>query len=154
MRTCKKCGSDKPIDAFALTPSGNPRGTCRKCHNAQSKARYDGSPEVREAKARLQSDPEGARAKWANTTRGRASLRASDARRRAAKLRATPAWANKEAIDYVYYAAQVLREHFPNLPGPHVDHSIALQSRTASGLHVHENLVLMNPRDNMSKGNR
>jgi hypothetical protein len=35
---------------------------------------------------------------------------AAVAKRRAAKLQATPPWADKDAIDYVYYAAQVIHD--------------------------------------------
>ena len=30
-KTCTKCGQLKPLDNFSLTPSGNPRGSCKAC---------------------------------------------------------------------------------------------------------------------------
>tara|TARA_R110002012_G_C11528446_1_gene600241 strand:+ start:546 stop:980 length:435 start_codon:yes stop_codon:yes gene_type:complete len=144
MKTCSKCGVEKPLEAFYRDKEKRDgvKNQCKLCEKSQKKEYYQDNKGSRSA-----YDKE-----WKKENKGK--VNATTAKRKAAKLRATPAWANKEAIDYVYYAAQVLKEQFPDLPGPHIDHSIALQSKTACGLHVHENLVLMNPRDNMSKGNR
>lgn len=71
--------------------------------------------------------------------------------RQAAKLKATPAWANKEAIDFVYYAAKTIEKVYGTKW--HVDHIIPLRGKTVCGLHVENNLQLLTPKQNLSKSN-
>lgn len=71
---------------------------------------------------------------------------ARGAARRAAKLRATPPWYEVEAIKDVYKEARYF--------GMHVDHIVPLIHPLVCGLHVWENLQLLNPTDNYSKGNK
>lgn len=68
------------------------------------------------------------------------------ARRRAAKLNATPAWADLEAIKDVYLEAD-----YQQLD---VDHIIPLQSKLVCGLHVWGNLQLLTKNENSKKGNK
>lgn len=75
-----------------------------------------------------------------------AHCRARNANRHAAKLRATPKWANLDAIAEIYAtAAQV---------GCHVDHVVPLRSQLVCGLHCEANLQALPRADNLSKGNR
>ena len=98
-------------------------------------------------------------AKWVdeNRDRERARWRASyyanpvkarnnEAKRRAAKLRAVPAWADMEDIKNVYAEARHA--------GMTVDHIVPLRSKFVCGLHVWENLQLLPNSQNFSKGNR
>lgn len=71
---------------------------------------------------------------------------AKAARRRAAKLKATPPWADLEEIKNVYLEAQYF--------GMHVDHIIPLQGKEVCGLHIWENLQLLTPEKNIKKGNK
>ena len=73
------------------------------------------------------------------------------ARRRAALLKATPVWADKEKIQKVYDLAARFRSLGCDF---HVDHVIPLQSRTVCGLHVHNNLEIIEARANRSKSNQ
>jgi len=67
------------------------------------------------------------------------------AKRRAAKLKATPKFANLNKIKEVY----------KNCPkGYHVDHIIPLQGKNVCGLHVEWNLQYLTPSDNHSKSNK
>lgn len=74
------------------------------------------------------------------------------ASRKARKLRATPSWANKEAI-YAFYkeAARLTKltgiEH-------HVDHIYPLKSKWMCGLHVETNLQILTKTENLRKSNR
>ena len=70
---------------------------------------------------------------------------ARDAKRRAAKLQATPKWADLEAIKEVYKSCP---------PGYHVDHVIPLQGELVCGLHVHKNLKPIPAKENNSKSNK
>jgi hypothetical protein len=67
------------------------------------------------------------------------------ARRNAMKIRATPAWADLEAIADFYAACP---------PGFHVDHQVPLNSPRVCGLHVRCNLQYLPAQDNLRKGNR
>ena len=67
------------------------------------------------------------------------------AKRKAAQIKRTPAWADLGAI----------KDFYTNCPkGYHVDHVVPLQGKNVSGFHVLENLQYLTARDNMSKGNR
>ena len=81
---------------------------------------------------------------WAKNNPDKANART--ARRAAAKLRATPAWANQVAIVEFYAAA--------SLTGLEVDHVVPLKSPHVCGLHTEYNLQLLTPKANKEKGNR
>ena len=71
--------------------------------------------------------------------------RARAAKRKAAKLNRTPAWADLTAI----------KEFYSNCPeGYHVDHIIPLQGKNISGLHILENLQYLPAKENQKKGNK
>ena len=84
-----------------------------------------------------------ARRKWQKATPEKCL--AKSARRRAAKLNATPAWANLKKIEELYLNCP---------PGHQVDHYFPLQSPIMCGLHVENNLQYLPAKDNISKGNR
>lgn len=71
---------------------------------------------------------------------------ARNARRKAAKLRATPPWADLTGIKKTYEVASFL--------GLDVDHIVPLRSKRVCGLHVPANLRILDPKVNRSKGNR
>lgn len=68
------------------------------------------------------------------------------AKRRASLLKATPVWADLEAIKCVYQEAQYF--------GYQVDHIVPLQGKNVCGLHVVENLQILPPSENSRKGNK
>lgn len=70
----------------------------------------------------------------------------------AAKLNATPAWANKFFIAEAYHLAK-LREKVCGGKW-HVDHIVPLKSPLVCGLHVEQNLQVIHGAANSAKGNR
>jgi hypothetical protein len=70
---------------------------------------------------------------------------AYSAKRRAAKLNATPSWADMEGIKDFY---------FKRPEGYHVDHIVPLQHDKVCGLHVLNNLQYLTAEENLKKGNR
>lgn len=83
-------------------------------------------------------------AKWAAANK---HLRlAATNRRRAAKLNATPSWADQQLIELIYAEGRHR--------GLEVDHIIPLQGDSVCGLHVHYNMQLLTGRQNRAKGNR
>ena len=79
-------------------------------------------------------------------------VNAKDARRKAAKLRAMPAWANQFFIEETYDLAQRRSKLFGFKW--HVDHVVPLQSSVVCGLHVPANLAVIPWLQNHAKGNR
>jgi hypothetical protein len=67
-------------------------------------------------------------------------------KRRAMKLQAIPKWFDKEKVDLVYAKAKEWNME--------VDHVIPLQGKNVCGLHVWENLQLLDKSLNSSKGNK
>lgn len=67
------------------------------------------------------------------------------AKRKAAQLNATPAWADLNAIKAIYLEANRL--------GMEVDHIVPLQGKTVCGLHVSNNLQLLTKSENSRKRN-
>ena len=84
-----------------------------------------------------------ARKKWEKANPEK--CRAKCAKRRAARLQATPAWANLKKIEEIYLNCP---------PGHHIDHIFPLNSPIMCGLHVESNLQYLPAKENISKGNR
>lgn len=74
------------------------------------------------------------------------------AKRKAAKLRAIPAWTNLDEIEKFYERARNLSAE-TGIPH-HVDHIYPLQSKIMCGLHVETNLQILTAAENQSKSNR
>ena len=74
------------------------------------------------------------------------------AKRNAAKLRATPRWADQSAIREIYREAARLTA---DTGIPHeVDHIYPLQGETVCGLHCEDNLQILTKTENIRKKNR
>ena len=71
--------------------------------------------------------------------------RAIKAQYRAAKLNATPKWADLDKIKMIYESCPV---------GYHVDHIVPLQGENICGLHIETNLQYLPASENCRKGNR
>jgi hypothetical protein len=81
-----------------------------------------------------------------------ALLRFHANKRRAAKLKRTPPWADLEAMRAIYQEAQRLTSE-TGIPH-HVDHDVPLQGKLVSGLHVPNNLQILTGSENSKKRNR
>lgn len=157
MKTCSRCGVHKPIFEFSKR-SASPDGlnaSCKKCCNAyQSKARAK-YPEryVGYRRAYYETHREIKRESALNWKKSNpAKAIAQVAKRRAAKLKATPKWADFAKIELFYEEAQFATEFF-GIPFS-VDHIVPLQSDLVCGLHWEENLQVLTTEANISKHNR
>jgi len=84
-----------------------------------------------------------------------AKLNAINAKRRAAKLRATPNWLRSEELKQIedfYKEAQSLK--LATGQKYHVDHIVPLQGENVCGLHVPWNLQVIPASENLSKSNK
>lgn len=81
-----------------------------------------------------------------------AGERARCARRRALRIRATPPWADTDAMRAFYVEAE--RRTQETGEPHHVDHALPLNSRLVCGLHNQFNLQVLTAKSNLSKGNR
>lgn len=168
---CRRCHSEKPEDEFhphRAFASG--RSTwCRDCHRAANREWYAANKARQNAKSVewRAANPEAGKAadrryksknadKVAETFRewvhrNRDKRRVSSARRKASKLKATPAWASKAEISRIYRLAHELQD-LTGIP-MHVDHVVPLQHPLVCGLHCERNLQIIPARFNEAKKN-
>jgi len=171
MKTCTACKNTKPLDAFYAQAKGKYGVTsvCKPCSNERGKAWAKANPErhAKKAAAWRAANPmrsKALRESWRarNANRERERLRAwaqknkarcaeKVATRRAAKLRATPAWADMKLIANFYRWAK----EFQAATGlkANVDHVVPLVSDVVCGLHCPANLCILTESANKSKGN-
>ena len=158
-KKCSKCKEVKSFDEYSKNKS-RPDGRncyCRPCMRAYKSMR-DQRPSVKEARRAYQrssykDNPEASRKradKWKSKNKDR--LMFHNNKRRAARLKRTPSWANEQLIAAYYKEAKRLQE----LTGIefHVDHIVPLQGELVSGLHVENNLQLLMAHENLGKSNK
>ena len=175
MKICTECRIDKGIAEFGKSKKGHNglRAICKECHNRiNRKWAKDNKDRVKEReRKKREANPILAAEKravqvarradkvaiygraWRLANPGKANART--ARRRAAKLNATPKWLTEEHWEQIesFYvdAARLTKETGIK---HEVDHIEPLQGRDRSGLHVPWNLQIMTKSENASKGNR
>ena len=72
--------------------------------------------------------------------------------RRAWRLKATPAWADREVIAFFYSVAREETERTGEQH--HVDHIVPLRGKNVCGLHVEANLQILTASQNLRKNNK
>lgn len=138
---CSRCGVSKPLSAYGK--GGFHKGVqrwrpdCRPCVTAMNLASRDRNGR----KANPETVREGGRRAYAKNP---ARFKHHATLRKAHVKRATPPWAELQAIKAMY-------ESCP--PGHHVDHIIPLRGKTVSGLHVAANLQHLPAAENLRKKN-
>lgn len=144
---CKICGAKDSRIRYSNPEVRKKRLAHQKEYNARPEVRARNSikgklyREIPEVKLRDAARKKATR----NTPEGRAQSRGYTAKRRAAKLQRTPAWADHEAIKAMYISCP---------EGYHVDHIVPLQGKLISGLHTDENLQYLTAKDNLAKSNK
>lgn len=174
MLVCKKCSVEKPFEDY-YRAKGTKTGyhsSCKDCYKKrvsdykqqnvqrireQTRQYYVKNKETILAKNKeyLESNPEvlqKARKNWKK--RNPSAVTALTAKRRAARLDATPQWLTEEhykVIQEYYWIAKDLKA----VSGQdyHVDHIVPLQGKNVCGLHVPWNLQILPAYLNTSKGN-
>ena len=129
---------------------------CVSCKQAYEATAQYKSGNLARVNSYHRADPERAKArslKWRAKNKHKAN--AIEAKRRAAKLNATPSWlTSKHLTEIDTFFAEAVRLHEQTGVIYHVDHVIPLQGETVSGLHVPWNLRVISAVQNLSKHNK
>ena len=150
MKVCRKCDTEQADEDFRKG-----KRVCKSCDAIRVKKWHKENKEARKKHiatyyANNKEKVVAASRKWAKENP--AMVKAKDARRRAAKLNATPLWADRVENDYVYHAARVIKDVYGT--DWEVDHIIPLNHDKVCGLHVANNLQLLTRTDNRRKSNK
>jgi hypothetical protein len=163
---CPCCKDIKKIHKFnRLRTKGKFRfdAYCVSCRNIKRKAKgrndykgYTASKKTLNRKRYLKNKTKilAYNEKWKsnNEEAFRAIQRKGAAKRRASKRNATPSWADETMIRVIYKKAEEL-SNLLNIK-MEVDHVIPLQGENVCGLHVWENLQLLEKTINIKKNNK
>jgi hypothetical protein len=158
---CKKCNTKKRIERDRANPEGARARVAawtkrNPWYSAFHMRRYRArNPELASAKAAEihQRNREHRNAQIAAWKKANPGLNcAYTAKRNAAKLKATPKWANHFFIEEAYQLA-ALRTKITGFQW-HVDHIVPLQSKLVCGLHVEHNLRVIPAMENQKKFNK
>lgn len=168
MKLCSSCRIEKPLSAFNKRRASDD-GVCFRCRECEKayicdwrdknpnahKIWYSENKQKRseDFRAWLSANKEHRKlshAQWAKANKH--IVNAIGARRNAAKLKATPSWANEGAIRAIYAeAARLTQETGVRYE---VDHIYPLQGKTVCGLHCEANLQIITKTANIRKGNK
>lgn len=157
---CKTCALVKDINSFGIDISTN-TGINRRCKECTNTTSSIWKKENRETVNNYQkiyyyNNIEEMRAKsLAYQKNHKPVVNAASARKRAAKLLATPKWlSNIQLADITvfYYAAKQIE--LDTGIKQHVDHIVPLQGNNVCGLHVPWNLQILPAVDNIRKSNK
>lgn len=139
---CPLCGRWVPV--FSLVGKWwAQREICYRCYNRDLRAVAAENDSTRKPIIRETGDiPDEVRAQ----------RRSAGAASRAAKIRATPAWVNRQDVEPIYEQA-IIQTRETGIQH-HVDHIVPLRGRNVCGLHVSWNLQVIPATENFSKSNR
>lgn len=171
VKVCSACGIVLRLYAFSKDKrkESGLRSKCKECDKAYKKANKVKIAEYDKASYEANKSKFAERKKsWCKANKDKvaevkkawqkanpAKVNANTAKRRAAKINATPKWLTKEDYNQIqsfYTKAQQLTlstgiQH-------QVDHIYPLQGKTVSGLHVPSNLQVLTATDNIGKSNK
>lgn len=168
IKTCSECRIDKPHCDFNKRKASSD-GVCFRCRECDNlyvakwreknpdafKTWYSENKEKRSDDFRkwLSENKEHRRESYTQWARDNKHIvRAISARKHAAKLKATPSWANQEAIRKIY--AEAVRLTQETGVRHEVDHIYPLQGKTVCGLHCETNLRVITKVENIRKHNK
>lgn len=156
-KQCATCLKTLPLDGFHRH-KGKPDGhvaVCKACACAKAKAWRDTNiVDVRakdRARQRLKPKDKLKEVTRRHYAKKQAYYRERVVARRAYMGKATPPWADKQAMLDIYEQAHWLRSIGVDVE---VDHIVPLYGANVCGLHVHCNLRVVLKDENRSKGNR
>ena len=165
-KVCTKCKTEKALSCFykKAKPSESVMEQCKDCVKEARKIFYRNNKEKvllrnRDYVLRHTEQLKLVKKKYATENKDRLSLYKAqwkkdnavhvnvyNAGRRAITRKATPIWADKDAMFFIYEEAKRNAQH--------VDHIVPLTNKLVCGLHCEANLQLLSVEDNLAKGNR
>ena len=159
--TCVQCVREKDLNTYWSNPEASRKRVLRYAQENKEKVRLRNADWRKRNKDHLREyesrrwltqieDRRSSLRQWCSKNRDKA--RALGAARRAAEMKRTPQWADRNAIGRVYAQAR-LAEAVTGFPH-HVDHIVPLRGKGVSGLHVPWNLQVLEASENLRKGNR
>ena len=171
-KTCACCKLELPIENFSKssTRKSGLHCYCKPCENEKSRAQYAKHKARKDAQNKrwYEQNKESRRLTqyaWVNENRDKMSeinkrnhkkypwkSNAKAMKRNAAKIKATPIWANQTRIQCYYSLAAMFNKNTEQKW--HVDHIVPLRGKNVCGLHVDYNLRVIPAIENMKKGNR
>jgi len=150
---CSKCKETKDVEDFYKRPDSPDgyRAICKECFKSYHYENKE-AIKIRRRKRYLKHKEEENYINQQWKLKNRDKCNTYNAKHRAIKLKATPKWADTEAIKRMYIISQFLTD---NLGEPHhVDHVVPLQGEKVCGLHVEYNLDVIPAKDNLMKSNK
>tara|TARA_R110002126_G_scaffold34315_1_gene106325 strand:+ start:316 stop:795 length:480 start_codon:yes stop_codon:yes gene_type:complete len=151
LRKCNSCGIEAQDESYLSLFVTNSRALyskenkCKTCKSNKFKQwRLDNPSHRRQNYLDNRGLQNRQSLQWARSNP--AAANALTMKRIAAKLKATPSWADMDEIKDIYIEAKYFDME--------VDHIFPLQSKLVCGLHVACNLQLLSRSDNASKGNK
>ena len=156
MRTCNTCNIEKSVESFTADKrlKVGVRAVCKECHSAYyKKYNKDNKVEANKKSREYYNKHKDRLAvlKKDYTKDNLAHFNSYNALRRANKIKATPSWADHDAVKRLYIVSRFMKDKLGE--NYHVDHMIPLNGENICGLHCETNLQLMPALENMSKGN-
>lgn len=158
MKTCKKCNTQVAKNNFykdAAKVDGL-RPYCKNCDNAKKKNwRLVNIDKDAEIKKEYRTANKEAYLTYLSNWRKENSAKCAQytSQRRAAKLQATPKWADKQKIEDKYKFAAFMKWLTMGIEY-HVDHIEPLVNNEVCGLHTHDNLQILRAEQNLQKSNK
>lgn len=170
MKKCSRCATEKDLDCFYRQSASHDgrQAYCKQCNTQYIRKMRSDNPEPHRAAVKKWIGENTQKhsqycAAWAAKNKekvlesGRKSARKYPhkvvekvIRRRRARGKATPAWANRFFIAEIYHLAR-LRTKATGV-SHHVDHIVPLRGKLVCGLHVENNLRVIPGKENLSKG--
>jgi len=168
LKRCSVCGQTLPLSSFRLR-SGAPDGLSYRCIECNKRGNINWRAKNPKGFDRWKSRNLDKRSEYCRSWReankdhisrsyadwlsgNRHIVNANTAERNAAKLNATPSWADLDAIRAVY--AEAARLTAETGVRHEVDHIYPLQGKTVCGLHIAANLQILTRSENARKKNR
>ena len=158
---CCECNRLRSKDIMARinsTPEGRKRNTerdRRRRSDPTNRAKHNETSRLIRQRVYATEEGKAKHRAWLNTPEGRASVNASNAKRRATILAQTPAWVSEHELQRI----KALYKEAARLTAAtgithHVDHILPLQGELVCGLHCLSNLQILTQAENCSKSNR